>query len=113
MKPPSVVSLVVEQHAQALAILWLQRDRAVGEPHYNLVDLARLDDRLQAQADGMQVAADLGWKIGAAELQKWAEPGEVFAAAVLAWGSGIAKRTQLVMQYGTSSYDNSRALVSS
>jgi uncharacterized protein (TIGR02270 family) len=109
----TVIPLVVEQHADGIAVLWLQRDRAVGEPHYRLADLTQHDDRLRAQEDGLKIAQMHGWLICLAELARWSGPGEVFSAAILAWESGSAERFQEVMNYAVVSYDCSRACVSS
>ena len=87
----SVIPIVIQQHAEEAAILWLRRDHAVGEPHYSLADLAKLDDQLEAHIDGLRIAGDDGWEICQQELS-WEEPGEVFAAAVLALESGNAER---------------------
>jgi hypothetical protein len=43
---------VVSQHAEEAAFLWALRTRAIGEPHYSLQDLARLDERVEAHLDG-------------------------------------------------------------
>jgi uncharacterized protein (TIGR02270 family) len=74
---------VLTQHAEEAAFLWLLRDRAVREPHYSLSDLVHLDLRVEAHIDGLRVAGSDGWEICKAALTH-EEPGEVFAATVLA-----------------------------
>ena len=59
----SSIPVVVEQHAEEAAFLWLLRDSAVHDPHYYLYDLAHLDDRTEAHIDGLRIAGDEGWEI--------------------------------------------------
>jgi hypothetical protein len=110
--PQGVVQVVVTQHAEEGGLLWLQHALAVDAPHYTLKDLAELDERLDAHLDGLRIARADGWKACLAEL-KWAEPGELFPAAVPAWESGKAGRVRTVIAAATKSYECSRALVSS
>jgi hypothetical protein len=78
---------ILRQHVDDAARLWLNRDRAVEEPHYRSDDLARLDGQLDAHLDGLRVAEaaspGAAWELCREEL-RWQEPGEVFAAAILA-----------------------------
>jgi uncharacterized protein (TIGR02270 family) len=78
-----VLHHIVALHAEDAAFLWLVRDRAARAPHYKLRDLARLDDRLQAHTDGLRIAGEAGWELAEAQLES-KEPGEMFAAMVLA-----------------------------
>jgi uncharacterized protein (TIGR02270 family) len=85
------IPLIVELHAEEAAILWLQRDRAVEAPHYNRRFLARLDERLEANLDGLRVAGRAGWEIARAAFDRAPEPGEAFTLAALAFGAGSAR----------------------
>jgi uncharacterized protein (TIGR02270 family) len=76
---------IVEQHAEEAAFLWLLRDRAVDAPHYAPRHLARLEERLEAHLDGLRVAGEVGFEIAMAQLDRFREPGEMFAAATLAF----------------------------
>jgi uncharacterized protein (TIGR02270 family) len=102
---------VLEQHAEEAAFLWILRDGAVHAPHYKKKDLAKLDLRLEAHLDGLRIAGPHGWTV-LQESLALEEPGEVFAAAVLAFGSGDAKRTEVVLEAGTATPDLSRGLIS-
>ena len=86
---------VVAQHAEDAAFLWFSRDRAVRAPHYYLKDLARLDDRVEANIDGLRVAGEVGWDL-ASEALKQEGPGELFAVAVLAFETKKAERLAVV-----------------
>lgn len=85
------IPLIVEVHAEETAILWLQRDRAVDAPHFNRMFLARLDERVEANLDGLRVAGRAGWEIARAAFDKAPEPGEAFTLAALAFGAGSAR----------------------
>lgn len=75
-------SNVVSQHAEEVAMLWLMRRAAVCSQHYSLVDLAKLDGRVEADLDGLRIAGEDGWKICDEQLAA-NEDGEVFSAGVL------------------------------
>ena len=103
---------MVEQHAEEAAFLWLIRDAAVRVPHYLLWELAKLDDRVEAHLDGLRVALEPGWKIARTALIEIGEPGEVFAAGVLAFESGVPERVQHVIEVGTATPEAARGLIS-
>src|SRR6266478_419026 len=107
-----VIQTVVSQHAEEAAFLWLLRDAAVNQPHYSLADLAKLDNRVEAHIDGLRVAGDDGWEILKKQLEEHTEPGETFAAAVLALESGKDDRIAEVVKFGTKSHEVSHGLVS-
>ena len=92
-----VIQNIIEQHAEEASFLWLQRDLAMHEPHYSLKDLAHLDDRLEAHIDGLRIAGDTGSEICKEALQI-GEPGEVFAAAVLAFEGEDGQRVDDVVK---------------
>lgn len=87
----NTIAAIILQHAEEAAFLWLLRDAAVHKPHYDLRDLAQLDNRLEAHLDGLRIAGEPGWQI-CKEALALEEEGEVFTAAVLAFESGIEER---------------------
>lgn len=107
----NIIEDIISQHSEEAAFLWLLRDAAVHQPHYDLRDLAELDDRVEAHIDGLRISGDPGWEIC---LQTLAleEAGEVFAAAVLAFESLDEDRMQFVVEAGIAGPDLSRGLVS-
>src|SRR5579884_2122032 len=106
-----VIGSIAEQHAEEAAFLWLIRDGAIGAPHYKLWELTKLDNRVDAHLDGLRIAADPGWDI-AIEAMAEGDAGELFAAAVLAFESGKADRTQPVLEAAAADPAKARALVS-
>ncbi|MEA3457145.1 MAG: TIGR02270 family protein [Candidatus Thermoplasmatota archaeon] len=107
----AVIESIVEQHAEEAAFLWILRDAAVQAPHYSLNDLADLDERVEAHIDGLRIAEDVGWSICADALAQ-EEPGEVFAAAILAFESGQDQRIKMVLEAGARDLELSRGLIS-
>ena len=106
-----VIPHIIDQHAEEAAFLWLLRDAAVRAPHYSLKDLADLDNRVEAHVDGLRIAGDAGWATCESALEI-GEPGEVFAASVLAFERGDGKRIDAVVNVGLAEPENFRALVS-
>jgi uncharacterized protein (TIGR02270 family) len=105
------IKSIVDQHAEEASFLWLVRRVAVYAPHYSLGDLTRLDDRLEAHLDGLRVAGDAGWEI-CKEALGLEGPGEVFAAAVLAFESKREDRVAEVLEVGSQTQELSRGLIS-
>lgn len=87
---------VIALHAEELAFLWCQRERAVEAPHYFLPDLIAADARVDAHFEGLRVAADAGWASVRASLSS--QPvAALFAMACLAFHSGRAERMSEVI----------------
>ncbi|MEW6290757.1 MAG: TIGR02270 family protein [Thermodesulfobacteriota bacterium] len=107
----SILSVIIEQHAEESSFLWLQRDAAVLQPHYNLRDLAQLDDRIEAHIDGLRIAGEPGWQI-CREALALEEAGEVFAAAVLAFESGLEERLEQVFAVAAKNNELCRVIIS-
>jgi len=106
----SLISIIT-QHAEEAAFLWLLRDLAVHAPHYRLGDLVRHDDRVEAHIDGLRVAGDKGWELCVAQLAH-EEPGEVFAAGVMALESKNVKRLERVLAVAEAVPETTRGFIS-
>ncbi len=96
MPQAQVVLPVLEQHAEEAAFLWLLRSAAVVAPHYGLTDIAELDMRVEAHLDGLRIGAETGWALCVEQLAA-AEPGELFAACVMAFESNQRDRIDVVL----------------
>ncbi len=105
------IAQVVDEHAVDSAFYWLLRDAAVSQPHFALRHLTRLDNHLTAQLDGLQIAGDDGWAACQEGLEH-NEPGELFAAAVVAFESADPGRIGRVLDVVSGAPELSRALVS-
>lgn len=85
-----LTSVVLDQHAEEAAFLALLRDYAVRAPHYDLEELAELDQRIEAHLDGLAIAGQAGHDALLEQLDAHAQ-GEAFALAVLASGAGARR----------------------
>jgi uncharacterized protein (TIGR02270 family) len=83
----AIIEDIVSQHAEEAAFLWLLRSYAVRAPHYDLKDLADLEERVEAHLDGLRVAGEAAWTF-CAEGLKQQEVGEVFAGGYFALDAG-------------------------
>ncbi len=106
-----VNEVVVRQHAENAAFLWTQRDRAVVAPHYRLKDIAKLDERVEANVDGLRVAGEVGWRLCVEGLEQQG-PGEVFAGAVLSFGGADVNRIEKVLEVSQAAPGLDRPVVS-
>ncbi len=84
---PAIIENVVYQHAENVCFLWMQREQAVNEPHYSFKDLVHLDDRLEANLDGMRIAGRQGDPM-LEEMIEMRDEGAHFGRALLALERG-------------------------
>lgn len=110
-KPYPVIPHIIDQHAEEAAFLWLLRDRAVSAPHYKLKDLAKLDGRVEAHIDGLRIAGDYGWEAAQYNLAAM-EPGEIFAAGVLALEGNSVERLNMLYQTIEAAPETARGFIS-
>ncbi|MCZ2155274.1 MAG: TIGR02270 family protein, partial [Bryobacterales bacterium] len=101
---------VVDQHALEAAFLWSQRDHAVTAPNYSIHYLQKPDARCEAHLEGLRTAREHGWQAILEIMDQGA--GEVFAASVLAFGSGDPRRIAKAVEIGLASPETARGLVS-
>jgi uncharacterized protein (TIGR02270 family) len=106
-----IIEDIITQHAEDAAFLWLLRDSAVHEPHYDLKDLTELDNRVEAHLDGLRIAGDAGWEI-CKDALIYEEPGEIFTASVLAFTSNDQERIDTVLEAGSNDPELARAIIS-
>src|SRR5271157_4803893 len=106
------ITAIVEQHNGEAAFVWFLRDHAVTLPNYSLVDLSRLDNRLEAHIDGLRIAGEPGWIITRTALVENGEPGAVFTAGVLALESGVPEKIGQAVEVGTATPEAWRGLIS-
>jgi uncharacterized protein (TIGR02270 family) len=107
----TVLPKIIDQHLVETAFLWTQRDRLACAPHIRLGQLDRFDDRVEAHIDGLRVAGCFGWGLARSGLEEGG-PGELYAAAVLAFESDAEDRINLVLEKGPTAPPRNRAVVS-
>lgn len=90
---------IYERYVDEAAFLWVLRSVVVDQPHYYAEDLAELEQRIQAQLDGLMTSLDLGWEACEAGFGL-EEPGEVFTATVTAFRSHDMSKIQQAVEAG-------------
>ena len=88
---------IVDQQNENAASLWLIRDNAVKASSFRLTDLGRLDERVEANIDGLRIAEMSGWSAPLNDLDH-GDAGEFFVAGVLAAGSGDPARLDRIIE---------------
>lgn len=106
-----MIDTVIQQHSEEASFLWLLRNEAIEQPHYDLGDLAELDYRLDAHIDALRISGDAGWEI-CREALAVGEAGEVFTAAVLAFATGEIKRFQAILKVSSREPGLSKGFIS-
>lgn len=106
-----VIAELAYRHAEDASFLWLLRDRALLAPHYSVVDLTKLDRRLDAQLAAMRLDPELAWRI-ANRMVKRRDSGSVFVGTTLSIESGKQDRISKVLDIACAKPANARAFVS-
>lgn len=86
---------ILRQHAEQAAFLWTQYDSALQEPvaedpdarETQEIQIARLEERLEAHLDGLRIAGADGLKMAEDRLAEFREPGELFVVRMLQPGA--------------------------
>jgi uncharacterized protein (TIGR02270 family) len=94
-----VIDDLVSQYHEETAFLWSSRNRVVRAANYGLSDLAEFDERIAASIEGLHVSGTSGWHYCEKGLES-GEPGEAFAAAVIALETCDADRIEKVLDAG-------------
>ena len=87
------------------------RDRAVRPSAYTLAEIAELDERTEAHLDGLRIAGDPVWGLFDDEYS-WDDAGEIFAAAVIAFGGNRSADVDQVLDRAVDSAEVARGAIS-
>lgn len=102
---------IYEQYVDEASFLWVLRSIAIEQPHYTRTDVYELEQRIQAQLDGLMTSVEDAWEVclHALELE---EPGEVFTSTVIAFRSHDQVKIQKALEVGLSSDETAKGLIS-
>jgi uncharacterized protein (TIGR02270 family) len=98
----ATIAAIVDQHAEDAAFLWLRRCREIDGPILDETDIGRIDQRLEANLEGLMAAGKAGWEAAQARFADYAEPGELFVLGTLAMRWSDAKLVASAIDAGAS-----------
>lgn len=101
------LSPILDQHTEEASFLAALRDYAVRAPHYDLDQIGTLDNRIDAQLDGLRIAGTTGLATLLAQLGPHAV-GEMFASVVLAFETADAKVLSRLSEHLRSALETER-----
>ncbi|MGX5846257.1 hypothetical protein ACWGTO_04185 [Mesorhizobium sp. PL10] len=87
----ATIAAIVDQHAEDAAFLWLRRRQEIDGPILDETDIGRIDQRLEANLEGLMAAGNAGWAAAQALFTDYAKPGELFVLGTLAMRWSDAK----------------------
>ncbi|MFK0689362.1 hypothetical protein ACFX5Q_14305 [Mesorhizobium sp. IMUNJ 23033] len=92
MQRIATIPAIIEQHVEDAAFLWHRRAREIDGPVMGAFDIGRIDQRLDANLDGLFAAGQAAWDLAAARFADYQEPPELFLLGALAfeWQSAPA-----------------------
>lgn len=88
----AAIPLLVRQHVQDAAFLFVQRGREISGPAFAEDDVGRRDQRIAANLEGLAAAGRTGWEVAKEEATSRSGAGEWFGLAALAFETGHAER---------------------
>lgn len=102
---------IYEQYVDDASFLWILRSVAVEQPHYEASDILELEQRVEAQLDGLMTSMDIGWQV-CEDVLAVQGPGEVFTSMVIAMRSHEASKIQMAVEVGLESEQTMPGLIS-
>lgn len=94
------IAPLVAQHAGEAAFLWLRRRREIDGPFLDEIDIGRIDQRLEANIEGLMAAGEAGWRAARSQFADYAEPGEIFVLGAVALLSSDADAVEAALAAG-------------
>lgn len=103
----NTLPVILDLHVEEAGFLALLRDYALRAPHYDLDELGKLDERIEAHIDGLRIAGPRGLETLLAQLGPNAI-GEMFASVVLAFEAANAKVLSRLSEHLRSALETER-----
>src|ERR1035437_9596693 len=86
---------IVSQHAEEASFLWILRRHSTSAANCSLADIEAQEERIEAHLDGLRLAPEFAWNLFQEQLPD-GDPGDIFAATILAIESGHSERVEAV-----------------
>ncbi|RWB20968.1 MAG: hypothetical protein EOQ40_12245 [Mesorhizobium sp.] len=84
MQRLATIPAIVDQHAEDAAFLWSRRRREIDGPLLNEIDIGRIDQRLDADLEGLFASGEAAWAAANARFSDYPQAPELFVMACLA-----------------------------
>lgn len=91
MQRLATIPAMVDQHAEDAAFLWSRRRREINGPLLDEIDIGRIDQRLDANLEGLFASGEVAWASASARFSDYPEAPELFVMACLALHWGLEK----------------------
>ena len=102
---------IYEEYADNASFLWVLRNRQLTQPQVLAQNIADLDNRINANLQGLLLSPDDAWSL-LEEASQFEQGGEAFAMAVIGFQSGDPGKIQRATEFGLLNPDTCRGLVS-
>lgn len=102
---------IFDQYVDNASFLWVLRSLAVERSQYTPLDVLELEQRIQAQLDGLMTSIDLAWSV-CLEALEHEDAGEVFVSTIIAFRSHDIKKIQKAVEVGLSNESTKKGLIS-
>ena len=111
LKTVGVAAEAVRQHAELAAFLWAQRDSWSAEDPPDVKVIAEIDQRLEANLDGLRIAGVSTWPFLKAQHEDFPEKGELFAFAWMALELADGEKVAQAVEFGRLTADDAKGLI--
>ncbi|UCI07107.1 hypothetical protein [Mesorhizobium sp. B1-1-8] len=101
MQRLATIPAIVDQHTEDAAFLWMRRRREIDGPVLNQIDIGRIDQRLDADLEGLFASGEAGWAAANARFSDYPQAPELFVMACLALHWGMEKSVAAVIEAAT------------
>ncbi|QIA24478.1 hypothetical protein [Mesorhizobium sp. AA22] len=98
MQRLATIPAIVDQHAEDAAFLWSRRRREIDGPLLGEIDIGRIDQRLDANLEGLFASGEAAWAAANARFSDYPEAPELFVMACLALHWGLEKPLAAVIE---------------
>ncbi|ESW92451.1 hypothetical protein X770_06430 [Mesorhizobium sp. LSJC269B00] len=98
MQRLATIPVIVDQHAEDAAFLWSRRRREIDGPVLGEIDIGRIDQRLDANLEGLFASGEAAWAAANKRFSDYPEAPELFVMACLALHWGLEKPLAAVIE---------------
>ncbi|WP_444993948.1 TIGR02270 family protein [Aliikangiella sp. IMCC44359] len=102
---------IFDQYAADASFLWELRAVSLKQPHYKLFDILEIEQRIEANLDGLMSSVEQAWDICLEGLE-FEQAGEVFTASVVAFKSADIDKIKIAVTTGLKNDDSVKGLIS-